>query len=91
MANFADLVFEDGALSAVYSDLEDVLGEDVALLGELVAPDVRTERASHVEPSADGGWTADMAPVGGPVLGPFPLRAQALSAEREWLRDNLGI
>jgi hypothetical protein len=43
-----------------------------------------TRRASHVEP-VDGGWTADMAPVGGPVLGPFPRRDQALEAEVAWL------
>jgi hypothetical protein len=42
-------------------------------------------RASHVEPTQDGHWTADLAPVGGPMLGPFPSRSQALSAEIVWL------
>jgi hypothetical protein len=41
-------------------------------------------RGSHVEPS-DGRWTADLRPVGGPVLGPFDLRSEALAAERAWL------
>ncbi|MFV1967367.1 MAG: hypothetical protein ACC628_18210 [Pirellulaceae bacterium] len=47
------------------------------------------KRASHVEPTPDGHWTADMAPSGGPVLGPFNLRGDALSAEREWLEDRM--
>ena len=42
-------------------------------------------RASHVEPTADGWWTADLAPLDGPRLGPFPLRSQALAAEVDWL------
>lgn len=48
---------------------------------------VSTRRASHVEPAADG-WTADMAPVGGPVLGPFRTRAQALEAEAAWILEH---
>jgi hypothetical protein len=42
-------------------------------------------RASHVEPTDDGRWTADLTPVGGPVLGPFAFRSNALSIERRWL------
>jgi hypothetical protein len=35
-------------------------------------------------------WGADMAPVGGPVLGPFGSRELALEEERLWLlRNNL--
>jgi len=34
-------------------------------------------------------WEADMAPSGGPVLGPFPSRRQALKKERRWLIDNV--
>lgn len=33
-------------------------------------------------------WWADMAPVGGPVLGPFDGRQQALDEEVAWLRAN---
>lgn len=48
-------------------------------------------RASHVEPNDDAQWTADMSPVGGPVLGPFRLRQEALDAERDWLSQNRGL
>jgi hypothetical protein len=46
-------------------------------------------RASHVEPDAQGRWWADLAPVGGPSLGPFHQRSQALDAEKAWLDDWL--
>jgi hypothetical protein len=45
-------------------------------------------RASHVEPTATGHWTADLGPVGGPVLGPFERRGQALEAELAWLQAH---
>jgi len=44
-------------------------------------------RASHVEP-CEGGWSADMSPVNGPVLGPYNLRSEALQEEVKWLLDN---
>ena len=46
-------------------------------------------RASHVEPAPDGRWTADLSPRGGPLLGPFTLRQEALDAERTWLEAHL--
>ncbi len=46
---------------------------------------VQIARASHVEPDELGGWQVDLSPVGGPALGPFDLRSQALAAERGWL------
>ena len=42
----------------------------------------------HGEPDAKGRWTADLGPVGGPVLGPFDLRSHALDAELAWLETN---
>jgi hypothetical protein len=45
-------------------------------------------RGSHVEPTRDGQWTADMSPVAGPVLGPFGQRSDALIAERHWLEEH---
>ena len=60
---------------------------DFRSLGEL-----KIRRASHVEPTREGKWTADLRPVDGPILGPFSTRSQALDAEVAWLRmwfDNL--
>ena len=45
-------------------------------------------RASHVEPDDAGSWWADLAPVGGPRLGPFTLRSLALDAETAWLERH---
>lgn len=50
--------------------------------------DMAIQRASHVEPDADGFWWADLAPVGGPALGPFKQRSDGLAAEQAWLEAN---
>jgi hypothetical protein len=42
-------------------------------------------RASLVEPTCEGMRLADLAPVKGPVLGPFDCRSDALAAEGQWL------
>jgi hypothetical protein len=66
----------DGAVRFVYDDkLRGLLG-----LGQ---PTIR--RASHVEPTSNGRWSADLGPMDGPVLGPFETRAAALDAEQAWL------
>jgi hypothetical protein len=57
---------------------------DLSALGELAI-----RRASHVEPDRDGRWWADLAPVGGPRLGPFVLRSDALQAEAGWIDEFL--
>jgi hypothetical protein len=56
---------------------------DLSEIGRL-----RIERVSHVEPTADGQWRADLSLVNGPELGPFPLRSEALRAELNWLEQN---
>jgi len=56
---------------------------DVAALGQ-----VSIRRASYVEPTLNGQWQADMAPVSGPLLGPFERRSDALETERLWLAAN---
>ena len=61
---------------------DDDLAEALKGLGSAM-----TRRASHVEP-CDGGWKADLGPVGGPILGPFARHDQALEAETRWLQDN---
>jgi hypothetical protein len=67
-----------GAIRAIYGEAMD--------LHALGRPSV--SRASNVEPDADGRWLADLGPVGGPVLGPFDLRSEALEAEVAWLGAN---
>ena len=72
-------------VAAPNGTLRCIYGEEIDLhaLGKL-----QIERASHVEPTADGRWTADLSPVGGPVLGPFALRTSALTVEQEWLATH---
>ena len=69
------VVAADGSAVALYA--EEI---DLGSLGP-----IEIARASHVEPDPSGGWTADLAPSGGPVLGTFPFRSAALAAEVEWL------
>jgi hypothetical protein len=72
------VIHSNGAAQCVYSETIPVR--------ELGSVDIR--RASHVEPTDDGQWTADLTPVNGPVLGPFENRTAALAAETTWLREN---
>lgn len=90
-----DIIVDGRHLRFVYDDA-------LAGLLELGRADVR--RASHVEPTTDGRWAADMSPAlalpgfrpsaadgcAGPrvILGPFRLRGDALAAERAWLKDH---
>jgi hypothetical protein len=69
------IVQPDGAIRCLYDELI-----DLSALGQ---PQIR--RASFVEPDAAGLWRVDLAPSGGPQLGPFLCRSAALHAEREWL------
>lgn len=65
----------DGTLVTVYTEtlpLEELGRASIA-------------RASHVEPTPEGTWTADLSPVNGPVLGPYAKRSEALAAEVAWL------
>lgn len=69
-----------GVIEGIYSDsLASLLSHGHATI----------TRASHVEPGVnDKGepcWYADMSPSGGPSLGPFTLRQEALDSEVEWL------
>ena len=72
------IIHPDGTVHGLYS-------EEIPLqsLGTL-----SIQRASHVEPTADGQWTADLSPVNGPLLGPFLSRSTALHAEQRWLEQH---
>ena len=72
------LIEPSGNCRCVYSE-----AIDVRQIGE-----TSIRRGSHVEPTADGQWTADLSPVHGPLLGPFPTRSEALDAEVEWLLEH---
>ena len=72
------LIEPNGAARCLYDE-----AIDLGALGQ-----VSVTRGSHVEPTADGQWWADMAPVCGPVLGPYALRSEALAAEVVWLEAN---
>ncbi len=69
------LIDPRGGVRCIYDELI-----PLAALGAVVI-----RRASHVEPTR-AGWAADLAPIGGPRLGPFPYRSQALAAEHAWLQ-----
>jgi hypothetical protein len=74
---------EDGSIGAIHDDALAPLYDE----GETTI-----SRASNVEPiktvTGDIMWQADMSPVGGPKLEPRRLRANALAAEVEWLKQN---
>ena len=72
------IIGPDGTGRCIYDE-----SIDLHALGQL-----HIRRASLVEPTADGQWTADLSPVSGPILGPFPCRTQALTAETVWLDAN---
>jgi hypothetical protein len=72
------IILPAGAIRAVYG--EEI---DLASLGRL-----SIARASHVEPNHQGQWIVDLAPVSGPLLGPFRLRSDALRTELAWLEAN---
>jgi hypothetical protein len=69
----------DGAVCFIYDD---------GLRGLLALGQATIRRASHVEPTPGGQWTADLAPMDGPVLGPFGTRTAALDAEQAWLAHH---
>ena len=72
------VISKGGTVRCIYSDTIPLFQ-----LGKL-----SINRASHVEPNLAGQWVADLSPVGGPSLGPFPKRSDALAAEVRWLEDH---
>lgn len=74
------VIAPDGTLRFVHSDSVAQLARG---LGEL-----RIARASHVEPTSDGRWQADMSPVGGPALPATDTRAESLAQEHAYLSER---
>jgi len=72
------IIAPGGGVRCIYSE-----AIDLHVLGRL-----SIRRASHVEPTDDGRWLADLSPVAGPTLGPFDLRTDALAAEIVWLEQH---
>jgi hypothetical protein len=73
------IAIKDGRMRFIYSDEH----KDLADIGKM-----NLKRVSHVEPDENNQWVADLAPVGGPKLGPFTLRKDALQAEVDWLNEH---
>ena len=72
------VVTADGSVRFVYAETLDLRS-----LGPTVI-----RRGSYVEPDAAGMWLVDLGPVGGPRLGPFATRSEALEAEVAWLQEH---
>mgnify|MGYP007059525444 FL=1 len=72
------VIEKDGSCRCLYGEVL-----DLHALGRLCI-----RRGSHVEPTDDGEWVADLSPVDGPQLGPFLTRSLALDAERAWLTEH---
>jgi hypothetical protein len=94
-------ITSDGSVKCLYDEAIDLtqLGQlsiqrashvEPVAPGTLGAPG--THGASGVRAVSGGGgagWSANLSPVRGPKLGPFPRRSQALAAERQWLEQHL--
>ena len=72
------VIGRDGTVRGIYGEVI-----DLAALGPL---DINVP--AMWSPMRQGRWMADLSPVGGPVLGPFDRRSDALAAEVYWLETN---
>jgi hypothetical protein len=72
------IVSPDGIVRCVYGEALD--------LHALGCPQIR--RASAVEPDEQGRWWVDLSQVGGPRIGPFVRRGDAVSVEVAWLTEH---
>jgi hypothetical protein len=84
--DFAVIIDEEGGISFIHDD------EAAEALRECLGRQ-HTVRASHVEPTDDGRWSVDVAPIlksAAPViLGIYPTRKEALAAEVDWLLGHM--
>jgi hypothetical protein len=72
------MVGPDGIMHFVHDD---------QLVELIEAGEAHVVRASNVEPMGVQ-WIADLSPIGGPALGPFRFRHDALRAEHTWIEEN---
>ena len=72
------LIDPRGTARALYSEVLDLTALGACSI----------QRASVGEPDGLGQWWADLALSGGPVLGPFRRRSEALAAEVGWLERH---
>jgi hypothetical protein len=76
------VITPDGNVRTIH---DDNLVDLVKSVGKIVS----IRRASFVEPTGLGEcWESDLSPVGGPVLGPFERRRDALASEVAWLEEH---
>jgi hypothetical protein len=78
---FTITISNKGTITFIY---DDDIAKALSGLGKST-----TTRASHVEPNTDGTWYAYMDLVGGPTLGPFNTRTEALQEEVHWIEQNI--
>lgn len=74
------IVEPSGTVKLIYED---------DLRGLLANGKSEIKRVSHVEPTIDGRWAADLSPVNGPTLGPYDTRKEALDSEVAYLLANV--
>ena len=73
-------ITRDGSIEFVYRDeLRPLFGLGKASI----------RRASHVEPTQDGRWQADLMPIGGPKLVATRTRSESVRAEIAWIECSL--
>lgn len=84
MKTHSIVIRPDGTIEFIYSDaLRPIID---------AAKELKITRVSNVEPTDDGQWIADLAPIDGPVSGSYKLREEALRWEEKWLKEHyLGI
>lgn len=73
----------DGSVTAIVGSLKEETPIDLETIGRC------TVKRQGVLIEANGEWLADMFLCGGPVLGPFGSRAEAINGEIEWLQNNV--
>ena len=75
----SQMLVDNDCIHCIYTD-----EIDLRKLGRL-----EITRASYVEADENGDWWADMKLSGGPKLGPFKSRKEALQREMKWLHSHI--